>query len=335
MAADHDQSRFRHADSYHECVPAGRQVGRPSRGHAQRPTAARGSRASLSVRTDGRRASSCGSDPNAQSRGATVDTFDLTGRRAVVTGASKNIGLAICRAFAAAGAELVMVARDATILANAAREIGPSASVRAVQADVTDPRSIDALVDSVRDHWPAGPDVLVNNAYALGPRSDVLGSSEQVWCDCWQANVLTPLRLCREFVPGMLAAGRGSIVNVVSGTGFQVAPGVAPYGTSKAAMWMLTRYLADECAPEVRCNALMPGMVNETPEEWEDDPTVRALIAATPLKRYGHPDEVAPAAVYLASDASSYTTGALLAVNGGRYWRPTPSRSTSIRASPG
>lgn len=249
-----------------------------------------------------------------------MSAFDLTGRRALVTGASRNIGLAICRAFVAAGAQLIMVARDPAILGDAAAAIAPSDAVHAVPADLTDPASIDALVEAVHAHWPAGPDVIVNNAYAMGPRSSALASSEQVWRDCWQANVLAPLRLCREFVPAMVAAGRGSVVNVVSGTGFQVAPGVAAYGTSKAAMWMLTRYLADECAPVVRCNALMPGMVSDDPEGWEGDPTVTALIAATPMARYGHPDEVAPAAVYLASDASTYTTGALLAVNGGRHW---------------
>jgi NAD(P)-dependent dehydrogenase (short-subunit alcohol dehydrogenase family) len=249
-----------------------------------------------------------------------MSTFDLTGRRALVTGASRNIGLAICSAFFTAGAELIMVARDSAVLAGAAAAVGPADAVHAVPADVADPRSIDALVEAVRVHWPAGPEIIVNNAYAMGPRSPALDSSEQAWSDCWLANVMAPLRLCQEFVPAMAATGRGSIVNVVSGTGFQVAPGVAAYGVSKAAMWMLTRYLAAECAPAVRCNALMPGMVSDEPEGWEDDPTVSALIAATPMARYGHPDEVAPAALYLASDASTYTTGALLAVNGGRYW---------------
>ncbi len=119
-----------------------------------------------------------------------------------------------------------------------------------------------------------------------------------------------------------MRGGRGgSIINLVSPSGFVPTPHMVAYGAMKSALWMMTRYLAAECAPKVRVNAIAPGMVRDDTATWAvDDSIGAALVAATPMGRTGDPTEVAPAAVYLASDASSYTTGALLVVSGGRLW---------------
>jgi NAD(P)-dependent dehydrogenase (short-subunit alcohol dehydrogenase family) len=127
----------------------------------------------------------------------------------------------------------------------------------------------------------------------------------------------------------MLASGRGgNVINLVSGTGLlpTSAPGhlpvpsMAPYGVAKAALWMLTRYLAAELAPAIRVNAICPGLVSETGRR-EEEAYVRLLQSgAVPMGRGGRPEEVAGAAVYLASPAASYTTGEMIICNGGRAW---------------
>jgi NAD(P)-dependent dehydrogenase (short-subunit alcohol dehydrogenase family) len=116
----------------------------------------------------------------------------------------------------------------------------------------------------------------------------------------------------------MLDVGHGSIINLLSGSGFLPTPKLAAYGTSKAALWMLTRYLALEGAPDVRANAICPGVVTESGLPRSD--SQRLLLEQVPMKRMGHPSEIAGAAVYLASDAASYTTGEVIFVNGGRPW---------------
>lgn len=246
----------------------------------------------------------------------------LDGQVAVVTGASKNIGLAIARAFAVAGAAVAMVARGSEELHERAAEISlaEGADVLVVPADVSSEADVAALVTIVQARWPR-IDCLVNNAYSMGgPRSKILDYSDEAFELAYRTNVLGPLRLSRAFAGSLAADGGGSIINVISGCGLQVAPLVGAYGSTKAALWMMTRYIAAEYAPAIRCNALMPGMVREDTTGWDADPTVSQLIGATPMGRYGHPAEVAPAAVFLASAAASYTTGALIAVNGGRAW---------------
>ena len=119
----------------------------------------------------------------------------------------------------------------------------------------------------------------------------------------------------------MRAGNGGSVINVLSGSGFLPVPGNLPYGSSKAALWMMTRYLAVECAPAVRVNALVPGLVmSETGGPKMSERIEKVFMPQIPMGRSGKPTEVAPAALYLASDASSYTTGTVLFANGGRPW---------------
>jgi len=255
--------------------------------------------------------------------GADGGPFRLDGRVAVVTGASRNVGLEIARTFAAAGARVVMAARDAGLLGARAAEIRDQtgAAVMAVAADVTSVADTDRLVATVLEAYPQ-VDVLVNNAYASGGTfgRHVLDIEDEAWDITFRANVLGPFRLCRGFGRGMLAGRGGAIINVLSGSAFQPTPQNTPYGATKAALWAMTRYLSLELAPMVRVNALVPGLTMSETGGPPAGPVADSLLAMVPMGRAGRPEEVARAALYLASDAASYTSGTALFVNGGRLW---------------
>jgi NAD(P)-dependent dehydrogenase (short-subunit alcohol dehydrogenase family) len=249
--------------------------------------------------------------------------FRLDGRVAVVTGASRNVGLEIARAFAAAGAGVVMAARDADQLGARAAEIRDQtgAAVMAVAADVTSVADTDRLISRVLDAYPQ-VDVLVNNAYASGNTfgRHVLDIEDEAWDITFRANVLGPFRLCRGFGRSMLAGRGGAIINVLSGSAFQPTWQNTPYGSTKAALWAMTRYLSVELAPAVRVNALVPGLTMSETGGPPAGPVADSLLAMVPMGRAGRPEEVARAALYLASEAASYTSGTALFVNGGRLW---------------
>lgn len=245
--------------------------------------------------------------------------FRLDDQAALITGASRNIGAAVSRSFAAAGAHVLLVARNKqrlTALADSIRaESGQSVAHLAI--DVQEPGAAAAIAAYADDVLPPVT-VLVNNAYSAGVRGPLLDAEADVWTDVLDTNLLAPFRLCQEFGRRMMAGRGGSIINVVSGSGLLPTRHNGPYGTSKAALWMLTRYLAVEAAPKVRVNALCPGLVSESGQPRSD--AARDIIGDVPMGRVARPDEVAGAALYLASPAASYTTGELLVVNGGRAW---------------
>ena len=246
-----------------------------------------------------------------------LDRFRLDGRTALITGASRNIGAAISRAFAEAGAGLVINARTAAPLeacADALRE-RYGAPVLAVAADLSQPAERARLIETVAR---AGLeiDVLVNNATGGGRPDRGLETTPEQWRDALEVNVTAPFELSRAFVPGMQARGRGTIVNVLSTAAFAVVPPMLAYGAMKSALWTMTRYLARECAPAVRVNAICPGTVQEGGALKV--PSWAQLLPRTALGRVGDPDELAAAALFLASDASSYTTGEVVFVDGGR-----------------
>lgn len=247
-------------------------------------------------------------------------SFDLTGKTAVITGASRNIGLAIASAFAHAGADLVLAARGETRLQDAADVLREATGVRieTVVADVSTPEGCEAIVTSASS-MPS-VDILVNNAHTIGssPDKTLYELDESVWHEVLSTNLLGPFRLCREFGRRMLESGGGSIINLVSGSGLLPTPRLGPYGASKAALWMMTRYLAVEGAPLVRVNAICPGLVSE--DGLPRNAAQASIINDVPMGRLAGPEEISGAAVYLASSASTYTTGELLIVNGGRSW---------------
>jgi len=250
---------------------------------------------------------------------AASGSFRLDGKVAVITGASRNIGAAISRAFAEAGADLLLVARGEERLIRFAQQLRAETGqrVETLVADVTDPAAAHAVSERIDTRF-AAVDILVNNAYAAGnPGAPVVDTTDEEWDHALDANLLAPVRLYRALVPTLERRG-GSIINVVSGSGFLPTPGGAAYGVSKAALWMLMRYLAVEAAPRVRVNALCPGIVSPDGEPEHD--VQRRLLPLVPMGRLGRPEEMTGAALYLASDLSSYTTGEVIVVNGGRPW---------------
>ena len=247
-------------------------------------------------------------------------SFRLDGKTALITGASRNIGHAIASAFAQAGSDLLLVARGKDRLEDVAARIARATGVRvdAVAADVGTLEGVDQVLQSARGL--PGIDILVNNAHTTGssPGKSLFEVEDSVWEEVLSTNLLGPFRLCRAIGRRMLEADGGSIINVVSGSGLLPTPGLGPYGASKAALWMLTRFLAVEGAPNVRANAICPGLVSE--DGRPRNAAQRAIIGDVPMGRLAAPEEIAGAAVYLASPAASYTTGEILIVNGGRPW---------------
>ena len=256
-------------------------------------------------------------DERETDRNRYLDRFRLDGRTALVTGASRNIGASISRALAEAGANLVLNARGAEALEALAAELRTAYGVQvtAIAADLGDPSQRRRLVDESRRHAGA-IDVLINNATAGGRPESSLETTQEIWHAATEVNLTAPFELCQAFIPGMHERGRGSVINVLSTAGFVVVPPMLAYGAMKAALWTMTKYLARECAPAVRVNAICPGTVNEG--GTFKVPTWSKLLPLTALGRVGDPDELACAAVFLASEASSYTTGQVIFVDGGR-----------------
>jgi NAD(P)-dependent dehydrogenase (short-subunit alcohol dehydrogenase family) len=248
--------------------------------------------------------------------------FRLDGKVALVTGATKNIGLEIARGFCEAGATVVMVARDPDLLDRRRAEItADGGTALAIAADISTPEGRQRVIDTVNDEF-SQVHVLVNGVHAIGDSyaHPPLEMPDAVWDQVVPSNVVAPYRLSAAFGQRMLGGGGGSIINILSGAGLQPGPAGMPYGATKSALWMMTRYLAFQCAPKIRVNAIAPGLtMSDTGGPQASDGTQR-IIDQTPMGRAAHPSEIAPAALYLASDASSYTTGALLVVNGGRHW---------------
>jgi len=245
---------------------------------------------------------------------AVLDSFRLDGKVAVVTGGNRGLGQAFARALGEAGARVAIAARDAARSEAVAGELG----ALAVTTDVTDAAGVDAMLETVTAEL--GPvDVLVNNSGVCFHRP-ALEVPEDEWRSVWDVNV-DGVWLCSRAVGAqMVERGSGSIINIGSISAEIVnRPQWQPaYNASKAAVHQLTKSLAAEWAPHgVRVNALAPGYV-KTEMSPVDEPRFRSRwIEDAPMQRAAQPEEIAPSVVYLASEASSFMTGAVLVVDGG------------------
>jgi 2-deoxy-D-gluconate 3-dehydrogenase len=247
--------------------------------------------------------------------------FDLTGKTALVTGASRGIGRAIAVGLAAAGADVALSARDQQRLDEVRAEVealGRKAVV--LPADVTDAEACRALAaDAVTQLGRI--DVLVNNAGGssyMGPFTELRFSG---WEKVMRLNVDSIVHLSQAVGRHMLERGSGSVVNVASVAGLGGTPSLAPYGASKAAVISLTKSLALEWGVQgVRVNALCPGWTETdlNSDLWGNEELGRAMVEPTALKRWAQAHEMVGPTVFLASDAASYVTGQALVVDGGQ-----------------
>ncbi|HLJ82158.1 MAG TPA: SDR family oxidoreductase [Ktedonobacterales bacterium] len=249
-----------------------------------------------------------------------MPSFDLTGRTALVTGGSRGIGLAIGAALADAGANVVLAARHADQVEAAAaglRERG--AQVIGVAANVSKADEVATLVDAAEAAF-GQVDILVNNAATNVHFGPVLDADDAMWMKMVETNLLSTVRLCRRIVPGMRARKHGKIINTASVAGISPGVGQGVYGALKAALIQLTRSLAQELGPDnIQVNAIAPGLVKTRfAQVLHETPAIRSRIeSATPLGRIAEPEEIAGAALYLASSASDFTTGAVFVIDGG------------------
>jgi NAD(P)-dependent dehydrogenase (short-subunit alcohol dehydrogenase family) len=245
--------------------------------------------------------------------------LDLTGRTAVVIGATSGIGKAIALGLAEAGADVVPTGRRANLAEEVTREVeARGRRSLAMTTDVSDTHSIQALADATIEKF-GKVDILVNAAgYTI--RRPTLDVSDDEWEGILDINLTGMLRACRAFGRHMIERRYGRIINIGSLTSVVALHEVAAYGASKAGVAALTKSLAVEWAPYSVCvNAILPGVFRTALNEGLLDGTDRGneLLMRTPMRRFGQPEEVAGAAVFLASDAASFVTGHLLAVDGG------------------
>ena len=248
-----------------------------------------------------------------------LDRFSLKGKVAVVTGGNRGIGRAIAGGFAEAGATVVIAARNEKKSAEAATEIEASGGrAIAVTSDVSDRAQIERMVDTVTAD--VGPiDVLVNNA-GIGFHADALTLQDSEWNRLFAINLEGVWMTSQIVGRGMARRTSGSIINIGSISGLIVnrPQWHSPYGISKAAVHHLTRSLAAEWSRySVRVNAIAPGYVKTEIATTEYEEYRRYWKDEVPMQRYGSPDEIAPAALYLASDASSFMTGEVMVIDGG------------------
>ena len=238
------------------------------------------------------------------------------GRVALVTGAGRRVGRAIALAIGAAGMRVVVhyngSADGARETARMIEESGGAASV--VQSDLSDPAAAERLIDETVER-EGSLAVLVNSA-AMMLRTPVGETTVAEWDEMFALNVRAPYFLAQRAAPALRAAG-GSIVNVADLAAFETWPAYVPHGMTKAAIVQMTRALAHALAPDVRVNAVAPGVVL-LPDGWSDADAER-LRRTTPLQRLGTPDDVAAAVLYLIG--AEYVTGEVITIDGGRHVR--------------
>lgn len=246
-----------------------------------------------------------------------LQRFRLDGQVAVITGAGRGIGAAIAKAYAEAGADIVLAARTMSQLeatAEAIKKLGREALV--VQTDVLDNQQLQALVDATMDRF-GRIDQLVNNAGG-GPPKPTLDTTPEEFEYAFRFNVTSAYALSRLCAPRMKAGSGGVMLNISSVAGIHPCAQFATYGTVKAALSMLAREMAQDFAPHIRVNALAVGSTRTESLQAVLDPGVeKNMERITPMSRLADVEDIAATALFLASSAACYVTGEILGVHGG------------------
>lgn len=246
--------------------------------------------------------------------------YDLSGKIALVTGATRGIGRAIAQAFGEAGATVIVSSRKEPAVTSVTAELR-AAGIRAegVPANVGRAGEPQALVTRALERCGA-IDILVNNAAAnpiYGPLTD---ATSEAFDKIIAVNLKAPLELGKLVLPAMIARGGGVVLNISSIGGITPEPGLGVYSVSKAALLSLTKVMATEWGRHnVRANAICPGFIRTdfSAVLWKDEARVSAVLADQPIARLGTPEDVAGLALYLASDAAAFCTGGVYMVDGG------------------
>lgn len=255
---------------------------------------------------------------------AVLDRFDLTGRRALITGGSRGLGLEMARALGEAGAEIVIAGSDANHLHQACEDLcSEDLHVRSVQADLSNPKEAERLCDVVlRDFAPI--DILVNNVGGRRINTPTEDLALEDWQRILDLNLTQAFILTKRLGAAMIPRRWGRIINISSINALW--PGRAmrgrSYETSKGALTMFTKAVAADWAMHgITVNAIAPGpFMTDANQRWIGErPEFEGEVAdSIPMGRWGRPDEIGPLALYLASDASSYMTGSVLVIDGGK-----------------
>jgi 7-alpha-hydroxysteroid dehydrogenase len=247
-----------------------------------------------------------------------LDRFSLRDKVAIVTGAGRGIGAGCALAFAEAGADVVIAARTKEQLEDVANQVADRGRrALGVPCDVSELANLELIVDQAMSEF-GRIDVVVNNAGGAMPQP-FLDTSEKALEGAFHFNVTTAFTLSKLSVPHMLARDGGSIVNISSAMGRLTDRGYAAYGTAKGALSHMTRLMASDLAPRIRVNGIAVGSVATSALEivLTNDDLRNEMVAKTPLRRLGETDDIAIAALFLASPASSFVTGKILEVDGG------------------
>lgn len=250
-----------------------------------------------------------------------TEQFDLSGKVALITGASRGIGLAIAETFSDAGAKVVLSSRKQAALDEAAKKINSAGGeALPISAHTGDFEAVNDLVKKAIDTY-GGVDILVNNAGTNPHFGPILTAEESHWDKILDVNLKGYFRMIKACVASMRERGGGKIINIASIAGLQVSPGLGIYGVSKAGVLMLTKTLAVELAKDnIQVNAIAPGLIKTKFSRalWETPDAYKFATKGIPQGRLGIPEEISGMALYLASEASSFTTGGVFVIDGGQ-----------------
>ncbi len=263
--------------------------------------------------------------------------FDLSGKIALVTGATKGIGRGIADRLAEHGARVIVSSRDAKACDEVAQEIsekhgrGRDIAI-GLACDLGKLDDIERLAEQASEHW-GGLDILVCNAAVLPFMGVSADTPTELFDRILTSNQHHNFRLCQAVRGAMSKRGGGSIVLIGSISGHLASPEVMAYAIAKAGVAHMARCLADEFAAEsIRVNCVSPGLIRSYSSRhlWQDEALLSNITSAIPLRRIGEPDDVAGAVIFLSSTAGSYLTGAMIPVDGGRMHLSAPNANTAI-----